>query len=503
MSGVSKGSLGLCSLNNDILPTSLADDFLMFVTKSNQRMLFGTSNVKTCMIINGTGDVVVSNKLVASNLGINQAVPLGSVHAVQSQSNTRFAVFTGSNRTSNAEYYVDLSSYMNTANTPTSRITVRDDNNYSSHLAFSTKAPGADANSLAERMRITSSGRVGIGTSTPSALLDVTSATNAFINVTASTTATNANIALVTTTGSHTLFRNAGNGSFSIFNTATANNDFHLTSVGNAGISTTAPQAKLDVNGSIATAGVVRVNNAGALQNISISTGSNNSVDPLVLSTVVPLSKGGTGISTATGTTGQSNIVLSSNPTLTGTVTADVISANKAFGTFFGNTVLDSVTAPSFTWSIDSNTGMYRDSNTIIGFSVGGTQALKIQSGNISSSNANLSLHGDTRFITLEATNSAAGFATAAMNIKNNWSRERGIYFQDLDATRSNSIWHFGAKYNGGSANTRLGFYYDSNVVQEFNTAGNVGIGKTPTGFKLDVNGNMACRGITLYQAQV
>lgn len=326
MSGASKGSLGLCSLNNDILPTSLADDFLMFVTKSNQRMLFGTSNLKTCMIINGTGDVVVSNKLVASNS---------------------------------------------------------------------------------------------------------------------------------------------------------------------------------DVNYSIATAGVVRVNNSGALQNISISTGSNNSVDPLVLSTVVPLSKGGTGISTATGTTGQSNIVLSSNPTFTGTVTADVISANKAFGTFLGNTVLDSVTVPSFTWSTDSNTGMYRDSNTIIAFSVGGTQALKIQPGNISSSNANLSLHGDTRFITLEGTNSASGFATAAMNIKNNWSRERGIYFQDIDASRSNLIWHFGAKYNGGSANTRLGFYYDSNIVQEFNTVGNVGIGKTPTGFKLDVNGNMACRGITLYQAQV
>lgn len=425
MSGVSKGSLGLCGANNEILPTSLANDFLMYVTRSNQRMLFGTSNSKTCMIVNGTGDVSITNNMIASNIGINHSTPLGKIHAVQSQSNTRFAVFTGSNRTSNAEYYFDLSSYMNSSDTPTSRITVRDDNSYSSHIAVLTKTPGADANNLAERIRITSLGNMGIGTSNPF--------------------------------------------------------------------------TKLDVNGSIATAGVVRLTDAGSLQNITISTGSNNSVDPLVLSTVVPLSKGGTGISTATGTTGQSNIVLSSNPTLVGTVNADIISVNSALGRFYGKS--DTESAPSYTWDADSNTGMFNQSNNVIAFVLNGTQHFKMQPGLLSTSNADLSLHGDTRFITLETNNDTSSSSTAGITLKNNWKRERGIYFENIDSSYSNSIWHLGSKYSGGSANSNLGFYYSSNIIQEFGPTGNVGIGKAPTAYKLDVNGNIACNGITLFQA--
>ena len=53
------------------------------------------------------------------------------------------------------------------------RIGAVDDGTFSSHLTLSTKTTGTDLNPLLERMRITSAGRVGVGTTTPSTLLDV------------------------------------------------------------------------------------------------------------------------------------------------------------------------------------------------------------------------------------------------------------------------------------------------------------------------------------------
>ncbi len=56
---------------------------------------------------------------------------------------------------------------------PTASISAIDDGSYSSGLAFLTKTPGVQQNSLAERMRITSTGDVGIGTASPLAKFDV------------------------------------------------------------------------------------------------------------------------------------------------------------------------------------------------------------------------------------------------------------------------------------------------------------------------------------------
>jgi hypothetical protein len=59
---------------------------------------------------------------------------------------------------------------------PTARIQSIDDGDYSSHLGFYTKSSG-NINELRERLRITSSGSVGIGTNSPTAKLDIQSAT--------------------------------------------------------------------------------------------------------------------------------------------------------------------------------------------------------------------------------------------------------------------------------------------------------------------------------------
>ena len=58
-------------------------------------------------------------------------------------------------------------------NPPAARIRSIDDGNYSSHIAFLAKTPGAAINGLVENLRINSNGNVGVGTSTPASKLHV------------------------------------------------------------------------------------------------------------------------------------------------------------------------------------------------------------------------------------------------------------------------------------------------------------------------------------------
>jgi hypothetical protein len=60
---------------------------------------------------------------------------------------------------------LDLSTYSHGANAPSARIKATNDN-YSAAVTIETKAPGAIANALAQRVRITNSGSVIIGTAT-------------------------------------------------------------------------------------------------------------------------------------------------------------------------------------------------------------------------------------------------------------------------------------------------------------------------------------------------
>jgi hypothetical protein len=72
----------------------------------------------------------------------------------------------------NATVSLDLSTYDPGTILPSARI-LATDANFSSTLDFQTKIPGSITNSLMTRMRLTADGKLGIGTSSPDALLTV------------------------------------------------------------------------------------------------------------------------------------------------------------------------------------------------------------------------------------------------------------------------------------------------------------------------------------------
>jgi hypothetical protein len=103
----------------------------------------------------------------------------------------------------------------------------------------------------AERMRITSTGDVGIGTSSPSFPLDV----NGFMGVGAKTAlpGVGGNVRYRDDTGTQRyiagILGSAGETSFSIYDAIAGDWRVQITSAGNVGIGTTSPSAKLDVSG--------------------------------------------------------------------------------------------------------------------------------------------------------------------------------------------------------------------------------------------------------------
>jgi hypothetical protein len=68
---------------------------------------------------------------------------------------------------------LDLYNTSSNGGIPQAKMKAIDDGNYSDHLTFWTKTPGAPTNAVTEKVRITSTGNVGIGTTTPSQKLEV------------------------------------------------------------------------------------------------------------------------------------------------------------------------------------------------------------------------------------------------------------------------------------------------------------------------------------------
>jgi len=109
----------------------------------------------------GTGAVITASNQIVLGTTTEQVVIKGNLYSKATATNQSIATFEGPGG-GGSTVNLDLCSYLNSSRIPTNRITCIDDGAYSGHYVFYSKTPGADLNTLTERMRIASDGTVSI-----------------------------------------------------------------------------------------------------------------------------------------------------------------------------------------------------------------------------------------------------------------------------------------------------------------------------------------------------
>lgn len=229
-------------------------------------------------------------------LGIGTTGPVSKMHVLSNNPPGSDAVLLMLQTTgglANSKTMIDFKTY-NTNHTQ-ARVSAIDES-FSAHIAFSTKAPGADNNALAERMRITTSGNVGIGTTSPTQALDVNGGiatggtirigtTGTMCNVTLSDSSINISASRITSgtlsvaqggTGSTSLTSSkllVGNGTTAVLQPT----NLHWDNTNSfLGIGNTAPTRRLDITGTVR---INSNNNVLTLQNNTGTPGNGTFLD--------------------------------------------------------------------------------------------------------------------------------------------------------------------------------------------------------------------------------
>lgn len=129
---------------------------------------FPGPSATTAATATNRGDGSADGVLLAGDLTVRRDVAGGKIGPTLALTNG--AAYPGGAGSGAA---LDFSGYDPDGNAPALRLQAVGDNAGSSHLTISTKAPGAVTNNLVERLRLTSDGDVGIGTTVPAAALHV------------------------------------------------------------------------------------------------------------------------------------------------------------------------------------------------------------------------------------------------------------------------------------------------------------------------------------------
>ncbi|HWY10346.1 MAG TPA: hypothetical protein VN026_03420, partial [Bacteroidia bacterium] len=225
---------------------------------ANPPFASGGNSIDAMVIKNNTGNVGIGNISPTTHLHISGTNATTVTSAFSSSPETSIRLDNSDLTNNNFSSLVFSTLASNLASFEAAKILGVNSNHTSGSiggdLVFMTRDPG----NIFERMRITSTGSVGIGTSNPSTMLDVVSASSDVANFT-STSATDNRILISNSSGlkgtmGFTTFNNTmqfssyGNDDlcFGANNLATV--IMMLKTSGNVGIGTSAPTAQLEVN---------------------------------------------------------------------------------------------------------------------------------------------------------------------------------------------------------------------------------------------------------------
>jgi hypothetical protein len=383
---------------------------LQFQTDNSERMRIdssgnvgiGTNSPLDNLQVTGSGNRYIGVSCTSSGAAVLELLSSGSSEAICYSNNLRFATITGLNAAGFTERMrIDSSGNVGIGTSSPSAsygkltvaggMTIADDNNaklqigrYSAGVANSYIKMGANSNSLrftnpadsADLMTINSTGNVGIGTSSPAHNVEIVATASGSINDSlqirnnATATGTGSRIRFINSTDANSDANGAslgtvrsGDDNAMFFETENAER-MRINHLGNVGIGTTAPDAKLSVNG------VASFGDGTALLPSIANFGDLNTGMWFPAADTIAFSEGGV----------EAMRIDSSGRVGIGTASPDALLTVDGIASFGAG----AAATPSIAASGDLNTGMFFPAADVIGFSTGGGQRMRINSdGNV------------------------------------------------------------------------------------------------------------------------